>query len=261
MNRRILNNRKTLITGASEGIGRAFARRLASEGYAVTAVARTESRLAELMTELGEEGRHRYIVADLSTENGLAKVANDLETNHYDIFLNNAGFGIYKNFTECPDSTLRDIVNVNIVSMMMLAKTYLKTAQPGDSLMNISSVLGMLPLAGGSVYSASKAFVTSFSESLWFEQKNRGVYIVGLCPGATESNFHSRAGGRDGDIPKAFFQTAERVVETGMQALKSRSNPTVVSGALNRVTLFLTRLLPRKLTVIMTRLTIRVAKS
>ena len=89
--------------------------------------------------------------------------------------------------------------------------------------------------------------MTSFTESLWYEQKERGIYVMGLCPGATASHFHDRAGGDETNRPPAAItQTPEDVVETAMQALAKREKPTVVSGVKNKLVTNLTRMLPRK---------------
>ena len=104
-----------------------------------------------------------------------------------------------------------------------------------------------MPMPSFAVYAATKAFVTSFTESLWYEQKARGVYVMGLCPGVTASHFHQRAGGDEANQPPAAItQTPEDVVETAMLALAKRGKPTVVSGVKNRMITNLTRLMPRK---------------
>jgi short-subunit dehydrogenase len=238
--------RRVMITGASEGIGRAFARRLADEGYAITATARNEKRLQELMTELGAD-HHTYRVADLSTTEGVAAIAEALASDRFHLLINNAGFGIYGAFYSAELPKLEAMMRLNCDALVALSHAFLQQAKKGDALINVSSALAFMPMPSGGTYAATKAFVTSFSESLWYEQKDRGIYVLGLCPGLTATNFHDRAGGDETNRPPAAItQTPEDVVETAMQALAERSKPTVVSGIKNKVVTNLTRMLPRK---------------
>ena len=237
-----------LVTGASEGIGRSFAKKLASEGYLVLAVARNENRLKELMREIGP--RHGYKVADLSTEAGISSVASELSQKKYDLLVNNAGFAIYGRFEETGFAQIQEILRLNCESVLALSHAFLKTAQPGDSLINVSSSASFFPMPISSVYTASKSFVTSLSETLWYEQKKRGVYVLGLCPGITATKFHTRAGGKDEQLPSLLTQTPEQVVAVGMKALRKRRRSVIVSGTQNYV-LWLTKLLPRQWLLVM----------
>ncbi|EJZ41535.1 SDR family NAD(P)-dependent oxidoreductase [Leptospira licerasiae] len=238
---------KALVTGASEGIGREFAKQLAAKGYQITAVARNEARLKQLVDELGKG--HSFIVADLSDPKSTAKIQKELEDNHYNLLINNAGFGVYGPFDKADLHRLQAMTRLNIDSLVSLSYSFLKNSKEGDSLMNISSTLGLVPMPSSGVYSATKAFVTSFSESLWYEQRKRGVYVMGLCPGVTVSNFFERAGGDPKDFPKAIAQSAETLVEYALAALKKRSSPTVVSGLPNKVLVKVSKLIGRKATV------------
>lgn len=238
--------RHALVTGASEGIGREFAKRLAMDGYQVTVVARNESRLQGLVAELGEAGR--YLVADLSTAEGMATVCRDIEAGKYELLVNNAGAGAYGDFAQTALEKHRTMLSLNCDALVTLAHTFLQTAKEGDALVNVASILGFMPYPASSIYAATKAFVVSFSEALWFEQKPRGVYVMALCPGPTTSNFHAAAGGTEENLPpKAITQTPEQVVDTAMRALRERKDPTVVSGLQNRAMVVMaSRLMSRK---------------
>lgn len=232
--------RKALVTGASGGIGRVFAQRLAQEGYRVTAVARSEGRLQELVSELGAECR--YLVADLSTSEGMAVVTDELGQESYDLLVNNAGVGVYGAFDEMPLEKHLELIRLNCDAQVVLAYAFLKTAKRGDAVVNVSSMLGFTGMPTFSVYSATKAFVRSFSETLWFEQKDRGVYVMALCPGPTSSNFHDASGGTvQNRPPSAMTQTPEQVVEEAMKALVARSQPTVITGTSTRAMVAVTR--------------------
>ena len=240
------NKKNALVTGASEGIGRVFAERLAKEGYEITGVARNEVRLKELTTELASDG-NKYQVADLATKKGTKQVSDLMEEQHYNLLINNAGLGIYGLFYKTNLSKQQAMMRVNCDALVSLSHTFLKQAKKGDALINVSSGLAFMPMPSAGIYAATKAFVTSFSESLWYEQKELGVYVMGLCPGVTRTRFHDRAGGTDKNRPPAIItQTSEEVVELAMKALQKRKSPTVISGAQTNIAAALTRALPRK---------------
>lgn len=232
------------VTGASEGIGRSFAVALARQGYTVTAVARTESKLKQLMSEIGPG--HDYCVADLSDSAGQDKVADQIRTRPFDLLINNAGVGSVGLFHEAPVDKQLAMMSLNMTALVKLSHVFLAGAKSGDALVNVSSTLAFLPMPGISLYSATKAFVTSFSEGLWFENKDRGVFVMGLCPGITATNFQVNAGGKKDDIPKNMAQTPEQVVECALEALRSRHKPSVISGTQNAFLAGLTRLMPRR---------------
>ncbi len=240
---------KALITGASEGIGRALAFALADDGYNIMAVARNEARLQELMKELGGES-HQYCLADLAQGAGIKTVADLLLQDQYDVLVNNAGFGMYSHFTGKSVEKHLEMVRVNCSALLTLSHAFLTQAKPGNALINVSSNIAFLPMPASSTYSASKAFVTALSETLWYEQKNRGVYVMNLCPGLTKTEFSDRAGGRIGRQPPEFmYETAEQVAANCMKELVKRRRPTVISGRLNQFLAFLSRILPRKTVV------------
>jgi len=242
----VTTQKKVMITGASEGIGRAFAHRLAVEGYTVKATARSEGRLQELMRELGE-GEHTFQVADLSTDKGIASIAAALAVDRYHLLINNAGYGVYGAFFKTDLSRLEAMLRLNCKALVALSHAFLQQAESGDALINVSSALAFMPMPSAGTYAATKAFVTSFTETLWHEQKERGIYVMGLCPGVTATHFHDRAGGDETNRPAAAItQTPEEVVETAMQALAERGRPTVVSGIKNKLVTNLTRLMSRK---------------
>ncbi len=234
-----------LVTGASGGIGLAFAKRLAADGYQVTLVARSEDTLKSVAAEMGPA--HRWIAADLSKPEDTLGVADDVRKTKYDVLVNNAGIGVYGRFEGKSLEQIHAMMRLNIDSLVDLSHAFLSVAKSGDSLINVASTLALVTFPGASVYAASKAFVTSFSEGLWWENKPRNVYVAALLPGVTKTNFHTAAGGEVGKLPPdAITQTSEQVAEVGMSALKSRSSPTVVSGFSNKAMIFFTnRLLPR----------------
>ncbi len=234
-----------MVTGASGGIGLGFAERLAKEGYTVTLVARNEGKLTELAAGLG--AGHRVLAADLSVAADAERVADDLRTSKYDVLINNAGVGAYGPFAESSLKVNQAMLRLNIDSVVTLSHAFLQNAKSGDALINVASTLACITMPGASAYCASKAFVTSFSESLWYENKPRGVYVAGLLPGVTKTNFHMAAGGAtDNRPPEAISQSVEGVVDAGMHALAKRSSPTVLTSFQNKAMVFMmTKVMPR----------------
>lgn len=243
--------RKVLITGASEGIGLAIARKLAGEGYSVTGVARSGDRLRDAMAGLGGPGTHDGIVADIADETARQAVIDAIRATHYDVLINNAGVGRTGAFGGSDVDKQVQVLRLNCEALIVLSHAFLQSARAGDALMNVSSALAFAPMPGLGVYSATKAFVTSFTESLWYEQRPRGVYVVALHPGMTSTDFQIHAGGKKGDLPAQMAQTPEQVADVAASALHTRMQPSVISGGKNAVFTGLTRLLPRKAVVSM----------
>jgi short-subunit dehydrogenase len=243
-----MNQKKAMVTGASEGLGRAFAKRLAAEGYQITGVARNEDRLKALMQELGEDA-HTYQVADLATPEGVEQISAILTQNHYHLLVNNAGIGSDGHFDETPLPRLQKMLWLNCDAVVTLSHAFLNSAKKGDTLINVSGLLGLLPVPGSGLYAATKTFIIYFSESLWYEQKDRGVYVMGLCPGPTLTNFHQRTGAKEDQLPPAeITQSPEEVVNSAMKAMKKRSRPTVFASSKGALILFtLLRMIPRKI--------------
>jgi uncharacterized protein len=242
-----MRGKRALITGASSGIGREFALQLAGRGYQITAVARREKLLQDLLAELPGSG-HSYLTADLAGEAGVDTILKELSAERYHLLVNNAGYSTFEPFYESALDIQNDILKVNCSALMALAHRFLNQAENGDALINLSSIVASLPTPAQPVYSASKAFIASFSECLWEEQRKRGVYVMGLCPGITKTEFISAATGGESDgqtLPAALTQSTHQVVSEALRALDARRKPIVVTGRANRV---MVALLPRLLT-------------
>ena len=245
----IMKNKTALVSGASGGIGAVFARELAKDGYHVTCVARSEDKLRSLVKELGHG--HRLLAADLADQGQLQRVVNDVENTGYSLLVNNAGYGIYGRFDELPVDQQEHMMFVNMNALVRLSHVFLKHARSGDALINVSSVLSRLSYPGGAVYSGTKGFVTNFTESLWYENKDRGVHVMALLPGVTDTHFHAIAtGNRAAAEQSGPCYPPEIVVKDALAALKARKAPSVISGRAYRLLTFLgTRLANRKLMI------------
>ncbi len=236
-----------LVTGASSGIGREFARQLAAQGYRVLAVARREQRLQELMEQLPGDG-HSYLLADLAEVAGRESVMARIAGEHVHLLVNNAGLSSLEPFYQSDLEKQRNLLAVDCQAVVDLAHAFLRQAEPGDALINVASIVSFLPTPAQPIYSGSKAFLAAFSECLWHEQRGRGIYVMGLCPGLTRTEFVAQASAGAGDndsLPAAVTQDVEEVVAEALVALARRKEAIVVTGRANRLMLLLPRLLPR----------------
>ena len=235
-----------MITGGSDGIGLAMARLLTAEaGTRVTLVARNEQKLAEAVAALPGQG-HDYVVADLSQRSDIDALARRLTSRHYALLINNAGVGLYGRFAELSlDDQLR-MMSLNLESVVVLSHAYLRQARRGDALVNTASFLGYTPLPGAAVYSATKAFVAALSETLWWEYRSQGVYVLGFSPGVITTTFHTTAGASVGHFPRVLVQAPDDAAREMVRALRTRTAPRAVSGWGARALLLLHRLMTRK---------------
>lgn len=227
----------TLITGASSGIGEAFARRLAAEKHDLVLVARSEKALHELCDELMLKHKitAHYIVLDL-TEPGTDKKLFDETTRHgfeVDWLINNAGFGSYGDFAVLDHYHELGMIDLNIRALVALTHRYLPAMRERKTgkVINISSAAGFQPIPFMATYAATKAFVNSFSEAIAEENRPFGIQVLAVCPGSTKTNFF-KAAKMDKPVTVKGQQTVEEVVDTAMRAIKS-GRTRVVSGLVN----------------------------
>ncbi len=241
-----VNPKKALVTGASSGIGRVFARDLANDNYSVTGVARNAEKLTHIFEELGNG--HQFIPADLTQPEQLAKIEKELAETKYDLLINNAGYAIYDYFENIALEQHENVMYLNMNALVRLSYAFLRTAATGDALINVSSALSRLSYPGGAVYCGTKGFVTCFTESLWYEYKDKGVYVMALLPGVTLTDFHRVAFRGDPDkLPNRMAYSPEVVVSEVMKVLKKRKQPSFLSGPRFRyLTFIVNRLLSRK---------------
>ena len=185
--------KRVLITGASGGIGLETAKQLARKGYQLMLVARNEQKLKEAVQQL-HGASHAYLVADLADKEDAERVAAHLQNEHYHVLINNAGAGLYGEFTELPLNSQMGMMFLNMGALTLLSYAFLKNAKAGDALVNIGSLLAFSSFPGGAVYAGTKSFVSGFSESLWYEFKDKGIAVMAFNPGAAKSDFNQKAG-------------------------------------------------------------------
>jgi len=214
-----------LITGGTAGIGAAFARALAAEGYDLVLVARDGERLAGFADEL--TARHGVdvtaLVADLTTPAGCALVEQRLAEpdRPVDLLVNNAGISVSRSLLKSSTEDLERILALNIHAVLRLTRAALPgmVARGKGDIINVSSVAGYVTRPG-STYPASKAWVTNFSESTGLAVRRNGVRVLVLCPGYTRTEFHARAGIEAGKIPGWLWLSADDVVRDGLRDLR-----------------------------------------
>ena len=238
-----------LVTGASSGIGEHLARLLAERGHDLVLVARDTSRLAALAKEL--EGAFnataQVLPADLTDAAQLQVIEDRCHdpSAPIDLLVNNAGFGTFGSFHELDlDTELREI-QLNVVALVRLTHAAATEMVPRGrgGILNVSSLAGFQPGPSNATYSATKAFVTSFTEGVHEELKGTGVSVTVLCPGFTRTGFQAAADVPASGFPGFMWQEADEVARVGLDAL-AKNQAVAIPGALNKVLGALTSVTP-----------------
>lgn len=240
-----------LVTGASSGIGAAFAQRLAADRYRLILVARNTSRLLAARAGLLAAGAEEVEVlpADLTDGEQRHTVCQRLAdgTAPVDLLVNNAGIGLGKNFLAATEEELQGQLDLNVTAVMMLTHAVLPgMVQRGHGgVVTISSIAGMVP-GRGSTYGASKAWVTAFSEGIGLSVRHKGIRMVAVCPGFVRTEFHDRAGIDMRGKPGWMYVPMSTVVGQSLAALRS-GRSLVVPGSLYKTIAVAAKLAPRSL--------------
>ena len=237
----------TLITGASAGIGVAYAEGFAARGSNLILVARRKDRLDEVAKSVSKKyGVSVTVIAqDLTAPGAVAKLEKAVAAKKLtiDVLINNAGFGINGFFINEDRSRTQEEIALNIGVLVDLTAAYLPgmVKRNSGAVVNIASTASFQPVPGMAVYAATKAFVRSFTEAVWGELGDSEVRVVAVSPGSTESEFFVVAGGTPGGKPVP----ATAVVETTFAALE-KNVPSAVVGAANSISSSLVKFFPKK---------------
>lgn len=256
--------RTALVTGASSGIGESFARLLAADGCDLVLAARRADRLNDLAAQLRDEHKIDVTVlpADLTTAGGMDTVAARLAGSGWpagqapiELLVNNAGRSARGNFADQPPEIVDAQITLNVMALTRLARAAVGgMLQRGHGgILNVSSMSGFAASPGSAVYGATKAFVTSLSESLHAELAGTGVHVTALCPGLTRTEFHEANHVDLGYLPKLAWLEADDVARAGLDAV-AEGRAMVVPGVQYKLAAGATRLLPRGALRRMTRL-------
>ena len=248
-----IDGRNVLITGASAGIGREFARQLAGRAQSLILVARREQRLNELRDGLTQQHpslRIQVRETDLADLPQIEELTAWLEREHIDVdlLINNAGLGDSGPFATSDPRRNEQMMLVNMVALTSLTRRLLPqmVARRRGGILNVSSSAGFLPIPNFAVYAATKAYVTSFSEALRAELRGTGVSICALCPGPVHTEFQevaNRPGGQPDSGPEFVHVSVEQVVRDALAALEA-DRPLVIPGFAMKLGMFLVRITP-----------------
>ena len=248
-----LDGCNVLITGASAGIGREFARQLAGRARSMILIARREEQLIELNRELQQQHQNLRVYirkGDLSDPAQLKELMESLDREQIevDFLVNNAGLGDAGRFATSDPTRNEQIILVNMLALTSLTRHFLPQmiAKGHGGILNVSSSAGFLPIPGDAVYAATKAYVTSFSEALRAELQGTGVSVCALCPGPVETEFQEvarRRGVQSRLGPKFVVVPVEQVVRDALVALEA-DRPLVIPGFVMKFVMFLGRLMP-----------------
>jgi uncharacterized protein len=246
--------RWAVVTGASAGIGAAFARELAARGYGIVLVARREERLHTLAAEIAQNHRQptRVVALDLAQLDAPLRLFEFTEREGIavDVLVNNAGYGVTGHLQQQPWEKHRDFLQVLITSLTELCYRYVPGMQQRRRgfIINVASLAGIMPgSAGHTMYAASKAFVIKFSQSLALENETKGVHVTAVCPGFTYSEFHDVTQSRDvvSKMPSLLWMSSEDVAREGVEAAL-RGDVVYVNGRVNKLLAFVGKHLPNR---------------
>lgn len=239
-----------LVTGASGGIGAAFARKLATEGHNLIIVARSEDKLNAIATDIRDQhGVQVHVFAmDLSTQQApdeLFAAITDAGL-QVDVLINNAGYATYGHYWELERDREMRMIRLNVETLAHLTHLILPQMlqRRAGKILNVASTAAFVPGPLMSNYYATKAFVLSFSEGLAGELDGTGVTVTALCPGPTESGFQQRAEMTESKLVQSGLMTADDVVETGYKAMM-RGTVVQIVGARNQMQMLSIRFMPR----------------
>ena len=244
-------DRWAVVTGASSGLGRGLAARLADRGMSLVLTGRNEARLDEAAQQIRRAAprvKVETVAADLSTPSGVSALLDHVGDRPIEVLVNNAGFGSYGPFAEADPDREADEVAVDVSAVITLARAFLPgmLARGSGGILNVASAIAFQPAPYQAVYGASKAFVLSFSQALWAEARAAGVAVTALCPGPTRTGFVEALGAEVGHT--AIYRRLadpEPVIEAGLRGL-DEGRAVVIPGVRNKLIAASGRFMPRE---------------
>jgi short-subunit dehydrogenase len=259
-----------LITGASAGIGREFARQLASHARSLVLVARRAERLEQLRDELVKRDPNLHVrvrVVDLAERSQIDSLCDWLAQEKIDpnFLINNAGLGDMGLFATADPDRVDQILRVNVIALTALTRKLLPTmiARKRGAILNVSSSAGFLPIAGFAVYAATKAYVTSFSETIRAELYGTGVKVSTLCPGPVHTEFGdvaNRPGRQPERGPEVVYVSVERVVRDAIAGIEG-NRALVIPGFMMKLGMLFVRLTPMSILRLASRISETISRS
>jgi short-subunit dehydrogenase len=251
-----MDHKVAFISGGTSGLGAAFARHFAHEGYDLIITGHPDDKILLDIEELKTRNRIHVevILADLTNENDIAKVEDIIKkTNGIEVLVNNAGFSFGRPFWENDIPALEGMVKVHI----SVPIRFILAALPGMTgnrkgvIINMSSLVSFMPVPQDAMYSATKMFSNSFTESLHISFRDKGIKVQVLCPGfIRNTHFHERAGIKPGELKNWSllpWMEPDKVVRVSVRNLKKKNKVVVIPGWKNRAIRFLVSVVPRPL--------------
>ncbi len=246
-------NKTAVVTGATSGIGAAYARRLASEGYDLIITGRRKKLIEKLAGDLAGQYRVKVtvVIAELSREADLHKLEKRLRSiNAVDMLVNNAGYGVYVNFADGDVDEHERMIRVHVTAPVRLTHAVLPAMlrKGAGSIINLSSVGSYLPMEKNGLYGGTKSFLNIFTESLHMELKGAGVRVQVLCPGFTRTDFHAKLGlTSEGEkrLEHYRWMSPDEVVDYSLRCLK-KNRVVCVPGFSYRMFVALAKFIPRE---------------
>ena len=231
---------RALVTGGSTGLGAAIARGLAERGYHVTIVSRDPQKLDDVLEQIPGTD-HRRVTLDLSVPAGAEVLCHLLREERFDLLVNNAGAARFGALTALDADTVRRHLQLNLVTPALASRTFLAGAPPGACLVNVTSIVGTLPLPGNAVYSAARAGLQALTACLSYEARKE-VRVLDFRPVGLQTDFHRSAGGESMGVRMAAEPTdAARDL---INAIERRRTFVYTYGPLAKVLECAKRLLP-----------------
>ncbi len=243
--------RWAVVTGASSGLGRGIAARLAGKGMSLVLTGRNEAGLRETAAQIRKASPRvgvEIVTADLSGPTGVDALLEHVGNRPVEVLVNNAGFGSYGPFAEGDVERETNEVAVDVLAVLALSRAFFPgmIARGSGGILNVASTIAFQPAPFQAVYGACKAFVLSFSQALWAEARGSGVAVTALCPGPTRTGFVDALGADVGHT--AIYRRLadpEPVIDAGLRGL-DRGRAVVVTGVTNRLGAESGRFLPRE---------------
>jgi short-subunit dehydrogenase len=219
-----MNNKLAVITGASSGIGKSYAYKFASLGYDLLLTARRELLLKNICSDLETKFKinAQYIIAELSNDDQLARIVYQVKnSDNLEVLINNAGYGLPDNFSDTPIEDNINMIKVHDLATMRLthAAIPIMIKRKQGTIINVSSVASFVISPKNAMYCATKAFLTTFTESLYLELKKYNIKVLALCPGFTHTDFHEKIGYDKNDPVFKTFMSSDDVVDISLKYL------------------------------------------
>ncbi len=248
-----MENKTALITGATSGIGAAFARYFAKEKYDLIITGRRKDILMNSADELTRLHHVpvQVVIGDLATDDGLRDLLSVIQNKPIDVLVNNAGYGLYQLFQDAPLEQVDSLIKLQVNTPVHLIHAILPGMihRHSGTIINVSSESVYLSISKNSIYSGAKSFLKSFSECLHLDLINTGVRVMAVCPGLTHSDFHEKMGMQKSQQKNNGFikwMEADEVVEICMNDHK-KEKVISIPGFHTQLEVFLLNLLPKKL--------------